>query len=269
MRFAVFLLICAIFVFEPPIARAMPQQIVVVSIDALHPDAVTPAAAPLLYGLAEEGAANFDARSVTPPRTLVAHTAMITGLAPEDGGRTDNSWSPGEPRVQGETLFHAAKALGFRTGFFYAKERLGHLISPAVDESELTAFPEQEALNFLQADKAFAFVHLSGLDQAGPSFGWLSPEYMEELGFIDEYLRPLVAHLRKTGSYLLIVLADHAGHDKQHGTTHPEDFKIPLIVVSDTCNVESGVTNTFRVDQLPALIHDLLALCESKNDAVQ
>lgn len=261
MRLALFLLICAAFVSEAAIAGAIPQQIVVISIDALHPDAVTPTAAPLLHALAREGAANFDARSVTPPRTLVAHTAMITGLAPEDGGRTDNSWRPGESRVQGETLFHKAKALGYRTGFFYAKERLGHLVSPAVDESELTVFPEQEALNFLQAEKAFAFVHLSGLDQAGPRFGWLSPEYMEELGFIDEYLRPLVAHLRKTDSYLLIVLADHAGHDKQHGTSHPEDFKIPLIIASDTCNVESGSTQDFRVDQLPELFSEILTQC--------
>ncbi len=264
MRLAIFVLMCGAFLSEAAIARAMPENIVIVSIDALHPDAVTPEAAPLLHDLAQEGTANFDARSVNPPRTLVAHTAMITGLAPEDGGRTDNSWRPGEPRVQGETLFHAAKALGYRTGFFYAKERLGHLVSPAVDQAELASFPEEEALAFLQSgEKAFAFVHLSGLDHVGPRFGWLSPEYMEELGFIDDYLRPLVEHLRKTGSYLLIVLADHAGHDKQHGATHPEDFKIPLIVVSDTCNVESDLSHAFRVDNLPALVTDVLSHCGS------
>jgi len=50
-------------------------------------------------------------------------------------------------------------------------------------------FAVDRAAAFFQVPgKHFCFLHISGLDQAGPTEGWLSPGYMEELYFIDDTL---------------------------------------------------------------------------------
>jgi predicted AlkP superfamily pyrophosphatase or phosphodiesterase len=105
------------------------DRVLIVSIDALHPDALSRADAPALQGLIQSGTYTLRGRSVDPPKTLVAHTAMFTGLAPEVSGKRDNDWKPEEPRVQLPTLFDDAKALDFHTAFFYAKPKLGYLVN--------------------------------------------------------------------------------------------------------------------------------------------
>jgi predicted AlkP superfamily pyrophosphatase or phosphodiesterase len=235
-----------------------PANILVVSIDALVPEALGDETSPFISELMRQGVYSLNGMSVDPPLTLVSHAAMVTGLAPNQGGRLDNDWSPGEPMVQGKTIFLAAKTAGYRTGFFYAKQKLGYLVSSDVDEHKLSAFPTDEALQFIRRGNSFTFVHISGLDQVGPEFGWLSKEYLEELGYIDEYLKPLVDEVRSQGEYCIIILSDHGGHEKLHGCGHPEDFRIPIIVLQSQPAINSIDLNGFTTDDLPMLIAKVL-----------
>lgn len=235
-----------------------PTNILVVSIDALAPEALGDEASPFLSNLMRQGVYSLNAITVDPPLTLVSHAAMVTGLAPNQGGRLDNDWSPGEFTVPGKTVFHAAKTAGYRTGFFYAKQKLEYLVSPDVDEHELSAFPTDEALQFVRKDNSFTFVHISGLDQVGPEFGWLSKEYLEELGYIDEYLKPLVEEVRSQGEYCIIILSDHGGHEKLHGCGHPEDFRIPIIVLQKQPTITLTDLNGFTTDGLSTLVTKVL-----------
>lgn len=75
----------------------------------------------------------LDSRSTEPPKTLIAHTAMLTGLSPEESGKVDNDWIPGETTVKNDTIFDDAKSNGFKTGYFFSKEKLGDLVNNAVD----------------------------------------------------------------------------------------------------------------------------------------
>lgn len=54
-------------------------------------------------------------------KALVADTAICTGLAPDENGKADNGWMPGEANVHQETLFDDARLHGFQTGYFYSK----------------------------------------------------------------------------------------------------------------------------------------------------
>jgi predicted AlkP superfamily pyrophosphatase or phosphodiesterase len=81
--------------------------------------------------------------------------------------------------------------------------------------------------------KRFVFLHISGLEWAGVESGWLSPGYHDELTEIDFTLAPLFDEVAKRGTYAIVVTSDHAGHDRQHGTQHPEDYKLPLIVAGN------------------------------------
>ncbi len=95
-------------VCRPALAESF-DSIVIVSIDALHPDALSAETAPITWAMLKKGNLTRQGVSTKPPKTLVAHAAMITGVAPENGGRTSNVWSKGEPTIQERTIFHLAQ----------------------------------------------------------------------------------------------------------------------------------------------------------------
>jgi hypothetical protein len=55
------------------------------------------------------GAYTLDGNSTNPPKTLIAHTAMFTGLGPDKNEKSDNQWQPGETTVERLTIFNIAK----------------------------------------------------------------------------------------------------------------------------------------------------------------
>ena len=233
----------------------------IVSIDALHPAALSEATTPTLHALMRRGHYTLAGQSVDPPKTLIAHTAMMTGLSPEQSGKQDNDWKTGEPRVAKPTLFDDARLRGYRTAFYYAKSKLGYLVSSAVDEHGLTADAgiDRTRTFFREGGRRMAFLHVSGLEGAGTESGWLSPEYFEELADIDMALAPLLAEVRKRGTYAIVVTSDHAGHQRQHGTRHPEDFKLPLIVASNLDRVPRLPAGTWHLTGLRELVRKMLA----------
>ena len=40
------------------------------------------------------------------------------------------------------------------------------------------------------------------------------------------------------GNYLIIITSDHAGHGMVHGSDHPDDAMLPLILVSDIIGLQ-------------------------------
>ena len=56
------------------------SNVLIISIDALHPDALHQTKIPTISKLMESGTYTLHGRSTEPPKTLIAHTAMFTGL---------------------------------------------------------------------------------------------------------------------------------------------------------------------------------------------
>ena len=109
------------------------KTVMIISIDALHPAALNGRATPTIYKVMKDGDFTLDGYSTNPPKTLISHTAMFTGLTPDKYGKMDNQWQSGEPTIKQKTIFDSAKHHGFQTGYFYSKEKLGFLINAAVD----------------------------------------------------------------------------------------------------------------------------------------
>ncbi len=235
------------------------DTVLMVSIDALHPAALSAKNSPALQQLMVPGRHTLQGQSVSPPQTLIAHTAMLTGLTPAQSGQHGNEWKPGMAQVAQETWFDLARQRGYRTAFFYAKQKLGYLLSAAVDEHALARDDgvERARTFFEQPGRRFVFLHLSGLEDAGADSGWLSPGYLDELTHIDATLAPLLDAVRRRGRYLLVVTSDHAGHERQHGTLHPEDLRLPVIMASDQplAALHPGV---LRITELKALLQGAL-----------
>jgi hypothetical protein len=185
---------------------------------------------------------------------------MFTGLGPSESGKTDNNWNPGQSRVKAKTIFNIGKSLGFSTGFFYSKEKLGYLVSEDIDLHKLSYdFAVEQAIDFFKnPGKNFCFLHISGLDRAGPTEGWMSPGYYEELFFIDDAIAPLIDMIENQGNYLIIVTSDHAGHDLVHGSDHPDDAILPLVLASDIINLKTYQDMKYDVTQLKSTLETVL-----------
>jgi len=234
------------------------KTVLLISIDALHPDAVSKENSPNIMSLADKGAYSPFATSTNPPKTLISHTAMLTGLQPSENGKTDNVWQVGEPTVSKPTLLSTAKNKGYQTFLIYSKPKLGYLKNPATD-TEIFAKDEavEKTTEILDTSKKqFIFLHISGLDMEGPISGWMSAEYIDEFRFIDEQLEPLFKKALKSPSALIIITSDHAGHDKIHGSDHPEDFKRPLAIYSSLKKIKNIPESALKIDGLKTFIEE-------------
>lgn len=254
---AVFWLIC--WLFAAPAWAYEVETVLIVSIDALHPAALSEKTSPTLHNLMRSGRYTLEGRSVTPPLTLIAHTSMMTGLSPKESGKQDNDWKPGMPQVTRETMLDVAKRRGFQTAYFYAKPKLGYLISTSVDEHALARDDGVDrARAFVnKAGRRFVFLHISGLEDAGTESGWLSADYLDELTHIDQTLAPLIEQVANRSPCLIVITSDHAGHDHQHGTSHADDFRLPVIMAADQ-TLPALAPGAFHITSLKRIVENML-----------
>jgi phosphopentomutase len=73
----------------------------------------------------------------------------------------------------------------------------------------------------------FAFLYMVETDEkGGHDNGWMSEEYLRRISVAIDNVKRIV---EKFGDeYSIIVMADHGGHERSHGTTAPEDMTVPL-----------------------------------------
>jgi len=260
MRQQIFLCTAIFCLWTASLQAAPLKNVMIISIDALHPAALNEITTPVIYKEMRAGAYTLDGQSTNPPKTLISHLAMLTGLGPDKSGKSDNQWQPGEPTIARQTIFNSAKQKGFQTGFYYSKQKLGYLVNEAVD---VYRWSREDAIDLAEAfvrkpGRHFVFLHVSGLDFVGSEYGWLSSEYMEELSFIDEYLTPVIRLVKEQKNYLIIITSDHAGHGKIHGSQHPDDFRLPFVIHSDRMQFESIQNSKYCVTDLKDIVKRIL-----------
>jgi arylsulfatase A-like enzyme len=77
------------------------------------------------------------------------------------------------------------------------------------------------------------FAHFPNPDYFGHSTGWMSDTYVNELRNTDAQVGRIVDELDTLDildKTLIVITADHGGHDFGHGSTMPEDMHIPWII---------------------------------------
>ena len=90
-----------------------------------------------------------------------------------------------------------------------------------------------EAAEYLTTEKpALAFVHFSDPDELGHSKGWMSSAQRNAIANSDRCLGIIYEALERSGlidDTLIIVSADHGGHNKVHSGAKKIDREIPWI----------------------------------------
>ena len=201
---------------------------------------------PTINALMADGSYTFTAETIVPSSTLPSHASMLTGLSYRRHGVTWNSYQPEKGTVTVATVFELAKKAGLRTAMVFSKEKFKHFAKPkTVDVVEYVRGDAEKVaevvVRVLTNQKPnLLFVHFHDPDSAGHAFGWgnegkgipPSDEFLVALRRCDRATGIIVAALKRLGQWtktLLIVTADHGGHDRTHGTANPEDVRIPWI----------------------------------------
>jgi hypothetical protein len=230
-------------------------RVLILSLDGLRPDAISPETAPNLSALAARGAVSWSARTISPSVTLPAHASMLTGYDVDTHGLSWNSYEPENGYARSPTLFGMAKATGLRTVMIISTAWLVHIAVPGTVDV-LTTIQDGDAV---AADKSIAqmyfgfgvmFVHMLGIDHAGHAHGWMSTEYIKAVGVVDRQVAVVLDALAAQGladSTLVIVTADHGGHGKSHGSACDEDMTIPWIVAGPGVAAGRTLTSSVRI----------------------
>jgi predicted AlkP superfamily pyrophosphatase or phosphodiesterase len=213
------------------------ERVIVISLDGTRPDAVLQANTPTLHRLAEEGAVDWEATTTNPSVTLPAHTSMLTGLSVEEHGVTFNDMpSPCTP-IEPLTFVSIAADAGYKAAMVVGKEKFCiYQQRETVDYAfarEGDRSVADRVIELLDDDYQVIFAHFPNPDFFGHSTGWMSDTYINELHSTDYQVGRIVAELERLDALdntLIIITADHGGHDLTHGTTMPEDMHIPWII---------------------------------------
>jgi predicted AlkP superfamily pyrophosphatase or phosphodiesterase len=211
--------------------------VLILSIDGLRPDAIALAPMPNLLALMQNSAYTLNAQTVFRSVTLISHASMLTGLCPSKHGVDWNDYIPERGYAIGTDLFDIAHAAGLQTVMYVGKEKLRQITEPAstdtfvyVNDRDLV-LTEQLLANFPQ-DFGLLFIHFGTTDGMGHVHGWLSPQQFSVIFRADQALGQILAELDARGlreETLIIITADHGGHDTIHGTDLREDMTIPWI----------------------------------------
>jgi hypothetical protein len=252
---------------SPEPAEAGVRHVVIISIDGLRPDALALADTPIMDGLMAKGAYFPNAQTVGISETLPSHASMLSGMVPEKHGIVWGLPYIGWPGMNGPTLFSVAHQAGHSTAMVFGKEKLGHLILPnSVDEhfGADVGDPEikQQAVQFIEAGlPTVLFIHFPDTDRVGHAYGWMSANQLQSVAFVDGLIGEIMAAIERGGyldNTLLIITADHGGHDKVHGDDSPEDRTIPWLAVRP--GGPAGITLTRRINTYDTAATALYAL---------
>jgi arylsulfatase A-like enzyme len=109
----------------------------------------------------------------------------------------------------------------------------------------------QNLLADFPRDFGVLFIHFATTDDMGHVYGWLSPEQLSVVYRADEAIGELLDALDAKGlrdETLLIVTADHGGHNSTHGSSRPEDMTIPWIASGQGIQAGELTTPIYTMD---------------------
>jgi len=232
------------------------SRVLILSIDGLRPDVIFLAPMPNLQALMQVSAYTLTAQTVYPSVTLVSHSSMLGGVCPSKHGVDWNDYMPEKGFALGTNLFDLAHAAGLQTVMYVGKEKLYHVTKPeSVDQyvyiNDRDLVIAERLIADFPEDFNVLFVHFPLVDGMGHAYGWMSPQQMSVAFRADEALGLILAELDARGlraETLIIITADHGGHDTTHGSSLREDMTIPWFALGPGVQPKQLATQVHTMD---------------------
>lgn len=246
-----------------PMRGRVTDNVIVISIDGLRPDAIAKFNAATLERLMRDGRYSLTAQTISISNTLPSHTSMLTGVDADQHHITWNKDNTGTfDHVQVPTVFSLAHADGFETAAFYSKSKFHYTEVPRTIDYErgpkggvipwnAGKTTDLVVEHLRHARPNLVFVHLADADFAGHNFGWMGHMYGMAVRETDRAVARILDAADAAyghGAYTVVVTSDHGGHRKGHGTTAPVDMTIPWIVSGQGVQAGGALTGIRTMD---------------------
>ncbi len=214
------------------------KKVLLILCDGMRPDSLAACGHPFVNEMLEHSIYTLKAQTVMPSVTLPCHVSLFLSVTPERHGILTNTYVPQVRPVRG--ICEVLRAAGKACALFYDWDELKDLARPgslwysnyvgghAHGYEWSNKVLEENALSFLKSnDIDFTFLYKGWPDEAGHGHGWMGAEYIRSVHGCFESIQKIINSL--SDDYLVILTADHGGHDRSHGTDKPEDMTIPII----------------------------------------
>jgi hypothetical protein len=233
------------------------RHVVVISEDGMRPELIYQQQSRMQWHeqLYRNGAYSWKARTIRTASTLPSHASMLSGVDVNLHKLTWNNWRPAKGYIHAPTVFHTAEEHGLKTAAFVGKFKLRHILpAGTVDVFERPGYyckkVSDEAARHIEREKpTLTFVHFSDPDEAGHSRGWMSESQKRAALAADACLGTIYRALERAGildETLVIVSADHGGHNHNHSGALASDREIPWIAAGPRVrrgyNIRSSVS---------------------------
>ena len=214
----------------------MKNKVILISIDGMRPDGLQTCGNPYVKELEALCAYTYKASSMIPSVTFPCHFSMTHSVTPQRHGILSNTYVPQVRPVKG--IFEKIDAVGGVSAMFYGWEPLRDIALPGAltyatyinayaKESSDTALTDAAIKTIEEASPDFVFLYMVETDEkGGHDNGWMSAEYLRHISIAIDNVKRVI---EKFGDrYSVILMADHGGHDRSHGSEMAEDMTIPL-----------------------------------------
>ena len=214
----------------------MSEKVILVLVDGMRPDAMMGCGNPFAQKLIDKSTYSLAARTVIPSVTLPCHMSLFHSVNPERHGVTTNTYVPQVRPIEG--MFDVFDKFGKKCAFFYTWEELRDLSRPdhlyyslCINQHKYTDTDPKmtdAAIEYINKEAPdFLFLYLGETDEVGGhSCGWMSEQYMKSVSKALSCVEKLQSSI--SDEYTIILIADHGGHDRTHGTEMDEDMTIPM-----------------------------------------
>ena len=214
----------------------MNKKVILISIDGMRSDGLQQCNNLYVKELEKICTYTYKAQSMVPSVTFPCHFSMTHSVTPQRHGILTNTYVPQVRPVEG--IFEKIKQAGGVSAMFYGWEPLRDIALPGtlkfatyinayMKESSDTVLTD-EAIRVISENKPdFAFLYMVETDEkGGHDNGWMSEEYLRRIAIAIDNVKRIIDTFGE--EYSVIIMADHGGHDRSHGSTCAEDMTIPL-----------------------------------------
>ncbi len=245
----------------------MDKKVILISIDGMRPDGLKQCGNPYLKELENLCSYTYNARSMIPSVTFPCHFSMTHSVTPQRHGILTNTYVPQVRPVNG--VFERIKAMGGVSAMFYGWEPLRDIATPGSlgfatyinaysEESGDTVLTDEAEKVISQHKPDFVFLYMVETDEkGGHDNGWMSDEYLRRISVALDNVKRVIDTFGD--EYSVILMSDHGGHERTHGSTLPEDMTVPLFFYGPAFEGGREISDTSLLDIAPT-IADLMGI---------
>ena len=214
----------------------MEKKVILISIDGMRPDGLKACKNPYVKEMEKICSYTYNGSSCMPSVTFPCHFAMAHSVTPQRHGILTNTYVPQVRPIKG--IFEKIVDFGGINAMYYGWEPLRDIVLPGAlkyatyinaytEESSDTALTDEAEKRIAASRPDFIFLYMVETDEkGGHDNGWMSEEYLNRISIAINNVKRMIE--RFGDEYSVIVMADHGGHDRTHGTEMPEDMTVPF-----------------------------------------